>query len=141
MIRMLESLNRLFDSDTRARWRIMAISGVVIAAWGLVGGAFTGTRFRELQIGATLAGLAAFAIQLFMYQLGDVFQKVPSYDKRALLFKSLGAITATAMLAFIAEFSASRVQAAVLTKRLRGALYENRTDLKVAAVTRVLVDA
>jgi len=137
---MLEALNRLLDSDTRARGRILAISAAVIVACGLIGEAFAETPFYQLQMGATLAGLIAFAVQFFFYRRSGNFQNSTISNKRV-LFKSLGAITATAVLAFVAEFSGSRVQAAVLTKRLRSALYENRTELKVAAVTLVLMEA
>src|SRR5229473_7509329 len=63
---MLIRLNELIGPDRRTRWKIIFVSGGIIASWGIIREALGGS-VRDAQIEATMVGAIAFFAQCFAY--------------------------------------------------------------------------
>ena len=133
-----ERLDHLFDSDTRARWRIILSSAVVVAFCGIIAQS-SGTSLPVAQLAATIIGAAVFLCQMIIYTLPaktsslrrarqrTELPALPGLTKRS-LFRPALTLAATALVAIIGAASAPVVGATVLNRRLENLLDKREAE-------------
>jgi hypothetical protein len=134
---MHKRLDRLFDADTKARWRIIVVSAVTIATCGVFA-ELNEAKTRDAQIWATVVGVLVFSAQVLWYARSRSLVEIVKSRRRTLLQSAL-AVAVTSLLAIFAFFSAPAVEAAILNRRLREALEPRKSSSEQAIATSMII--
>ena len=139
---ILEHLDVLFDRDTAARWRMILTSAGCIAVIGFAAQRF-GLSFVDARSLATITGGTIFLAQILFYVLPKPqlqFDR-PKFSKRTYI-RYAASLAATGLQAIIALVSAPAVEAAILNRRFREAVFSAAPpEEKAHIIGRVMADA
>jgi hypothetical protein len=63
---VLTHLEEFFSSDRKVRWRVIVVSSLVVAGWGIAA-ELSGKSVRDAQVEASVVGVLVFLTQVFAY--------------------------------------------------------------------------
>src|ERR1700683_5368342 len=122
---MGKQISQLFEADTKARWRMIAVAAIVTAISGQVMH-LNQVSLLDAQLIATVLGTLTFCAQVLVYVANEQIVLLRDGIRSNLSFKLLKSIVvsvliiaASWMLTYAASFCAPRVEALILQRRLQ----------------------